>query len=87
MPKAVLRGGVIVPLEPLPPDWVDGQELIVEPAEEPNDTPEAIDRWARKMEAVCADSTPEDEERMRQAIREHREQAKAQMRQEMGLPQ
>ena len=31
--KAVLRHGVIQPIEPLPPDWADGQELVVE---EPN---------------------------------------------------
>jgi hypothetical protein len=45
-----------------------------------------IDAWAREMNELCADSTPEDEEIMRQAIEEHREQAKAQVRREMGLP-
>jgi hypothetical protein len=29
--KAVLRHGVIHPVDPLPPEWIDGQELIVEP--------------------------------------------------------
>lgn len=27
MAKAVLKNGVIRPLEPLPPEWADGQEL------------------------------------------------------------
>lgn len=28
--KAVLRNGVIQPVEPLPSDWAEGQELLVE---------------------------------------------------------
>ena len=27
MPKAVLKNGMIYPLEPLPPEWTEGQEL------------------------------------------------------------
>ena len=30
MPKAVVRAGVIYPLEPLPAAWKDGQEVSVE---------------------------------------------------------
>jgi len=33
MPKAILKNGHIHPLEPLPPDWRDGQELDVEPSQ------------------------------------------------------
>jgi hypothetical protein len=48
--------------------------------------PVDIDEWARAMNELCADSSPEDEETMRRAIEEHRQQAKAQVRREMGLP-
>ena len=44
-----------------------------------------IDAWAASMNQLCADSPAEDEEVMRRAIEEHRQQAKAQMRREMGL--
>jgi hypothetical protein len=38
------------------------------------------------MNQLCADSSLEDEEAMRRAINEHRQQAKAQVRRKMGLP-
>jgi len=83
MLKAVLRQGVIVPLEPLPREWEDGTALEVAKAQV---LPEDIDAWAKSMNQLCADSSPADEEAMRRAIEEHRQQAKAQVRREMGLP-
>jgi hypothetical protein len=83
MLKAVVRQGAIVPLQPLPPEWEEGTTLEVARAEAP---PVDIDEWARSMNQLCADSSPEDEETMRRAIEEHRQQAKAQVRREMGLP-
>jgi hypothetical protein len=84
MPRAVLKNGVIVPLEPLPPEWTDGKELWVE---EPSaDTPEEIDRWYEELEAMCAVGDPEDDARLQAALDEVRREAKEQMRREMGLP-
>jgi hypothetical protein len=82
MLKAVLRQGVIVPLEPLPPDWEDGTSLEVGIAASPEID---IDAWANSMNEVCAESSPTDEETMRRAIERHREQAKDQVRRQMGL--
>ena len=82
MLKAVLREGVIVPLEPVPPDWEEGATLEVAKAGVPALD---IDAWANTMNQLCADSSAEDEETMRRAIEEHRQQAKAQTRREMGL--
>ena len=48
--------------------------------------PDDIDAWAEFMNRLCADSSTTDEETMRRAIEEHRRQAKAQVRREMGLP-
>ena len=83
MLKAVLRQGVIVPLEPLPQDWEEGAALEVAKAHAP---PADIDAWAKSMNQLCADSSPSDEETMHRAIEEHRRQAKDQVRREMGLP-
>ena len=83
MLKAVLRQGVIVPLEPLPGEWEEGTPLEVAKAQV---VPEDIDAWAKSMSELCADSSLDDEEAMRRAIEEHRRQAKAQVRREMGLP-
>ena len=82
MLKAILRKGAIVPLEPLPPEREDGAALEVAKADAPQID---IDAWAKSMDELCADSSAEDEQAMRRAIEEHRQQAKAQSRREMGL--
>ena len=82
MLKAVLSKGAIVPLEPLPADWKDGTTLEV--AKVDSETVD-IDAWAKMMNELCADSSAEDEQRMQAAIDEHRRQAKAKTRREMGL--
>ena len=46
MLKALLRQGVIVPLEPLPPDWEEGSALEVAKVDA---MPVDIDVWARTM--------------------------------------
>ena len=83
MLKAVLRQGVIVPLEPLPPEWEEGSTLEIGKAVAP---PVDIDAWAESMNQLCRDSTEEDEEVMHRAVEEQRQQAKALVRREMGLP-
>lgn len=85
MVKAVLHGGVIQPIDPLPPEWKEGQELWVEGTVDPDDRPEAIDQWYQELEALCAGGNPVDEERLHTAIREMRQEAKEMMRREMGL--
>ncbi|HEY1861546.1 MAG TPA: hypothetical protein VGG61_14390 [Gemmataceae bacterium] len=82
MLKAVLREGVIVPLEPVPPDWEEGATLNVAKSDAPSLD---MDAWANTMNQLCADSLKEEEETMRRAIDEHRQRAKEQTRREMGL--
>jgi hypothetical protein len=81
MLKAVLQKGVIVPLEPLPPDWEEGAALEVAKA---NGAYLDIDDWAKSMKQLCADSPPEEETMMRNALDEQRRQAKTQTRRDMG---
>jgi hypothetical protein len=69
MLKAVLRKGVIVPLEPLPPEWEEGAALEVAKAGAPSLD---IDAWAKSMNQLCADSPAENEETMRRAIERQR---------------
>ncbi len=87
MPRAILKNGVLYPLEPLPPEWADGQEVEVAPVSPAEENPDGIERWAEEMEALCADSDPEDESKMLAAIDEQRREAKAQARREMRLPE
>jgi len=82
MLKAVLLKGAIVPLEPLPSEWEEGAALEVAKADSAQPD---IDAWAQSMKLLCADSLAEDEEAMSRAIQEHRQQAKALARREMGL--
>ena len=85
MPKAVLKDGVICPLEPLPPEWEDGRELRVESAAEEDDDQD-IDAWYRELEGLVAQNDPSDCARVEQNIRIADELAKALVRKEMGLP-
>ena len=83
MLKAVLRKGVIVPIEPLPPDWEEGAALEVAKTDAPAFD---IGAWAKSMDLLCADSSAEDENVMSRAVEEHRQQAGARKHErEMGL--
>lgn len=86
MPRAVLRDGLIHPLEPLPPDWRDGQELRVESAE-PEPAAHAIDEDFRELAALCAAGDPADDDRLDRSLGEARRLAKDQVRRQMGLPE
>lgn len=83
MVKAVLHRGVIEPLSPLPDDWREGQELLVqegEPAE-----PEDWDAWEQEMEELAAKIPPEDFVRLEEVLAEADREAKSIVRRQMGL--
>jgi len=85
MIRAVVRNGTIQPLEPLPADWSDGREVVVQdgPATS-GDSPEAIDQWYQELEALCAHGDLEDDERLREALTQAHEHAKDVVRRQMG---
>ena len=85
MPKAVLKDGVICPLEPLPPEWADGRELCVEAADS-DDEDQDFDAWYHELQALIAQNDPNDFVRIEQTMRAADEQAKTLVRKEMGLP-
>jgi hypothetical protein len=85
MLKAIVSRGEIRPLEPLPPDWQEGQQLRIEKADD-GDTPvEEIDRDFAVLAALCAASEPAEEEQLECALQEAHRQAKEQVRRQMGL--
>jgi len=80
--KAVLRNGHIEPLEPLPSDWIEGQELLVEqPAPE---LQEQVDQWARDLESAAQRVPAEEHDRFQKALEEMRREGKEAMRREWG---
>ena len=85
MVKAVVIRGEIRPLEPLPPDWREGQSLRVEKADESELTLEEIDRDFAALAILCLESQPADEDELDRALQEARRQAKEQVRRQMGL--
>jgi hypothetical protein len=83
--KAVVSHGEIRPLEPLPAEWREGQSLRVEKAEDEEAPVEQIDRDFALLARLCEDSEPADEEQLKRALSEAHDQAKEQVRRQMGL--
>ena len=86
MIKAVYHNGEIHPTEPIPDDWVDGQELeiVALPTRDEADL-DAIDEWYRDVERLAAEMDDDDWEQMDAAIREADRLQKEGMRRAMGL--
>lgn len=85
MLKAIVKGGEIRPLEPLPPDWQEGQHLRIEKADDGEPSGEEIDQEFAVLTALCQVGERTDEEQLERAINEARSQAKDQVRRHMGL--
>jgi hypothetical protein len=88
MAKAVLKNGIIYPLEPLPTDWKDGQELQVECttcSDEFSSSATEIDRDFTVLAAMCADGDADEDARLELALEEAHRAAKNQVRPQMGL--
>lgn len=85
MIKAVLKNGAFQPLEALPTTWRDGQEVVVDEAEETSSAD--LDRWYEELEALGgARYEPGEREQIQIMMAEADEQAKAFIRRQMGLP-
>jgi hypothetical protein len=87
MIRAVIQSGAIVPLEPLPADWEDGQEVCVDAngnRSAPHEPDSDEEGW-RKLEELCAEGSDEDWQRMQDAIDRHHRQAKEYARRKTGL--
>ncbi len=84
MIRAVVQKGVIRPLEPLPASWSEGHEVLVGDAD--TGGMDDLDAWYHELQALGpAVYEPGERERVREILKEADDQAKAQMRREMGL--
>ena len=84
MIRAIIRHGHIEPLDRLPEDWSEGQEVTVEVSEHcPTD--ETIRNWHAEWKAACPDISAEDHVELDEALATIRQLGKDQMRKEMGL--
>jgi hypothetical protein len=76
-------------LDPLPAEWTNGKKVRIEDAgedmPEPDQNPDAVDKWYRELEEAVAEIDPSDYEIIERAFKENDEIEKARMRQEMGL--
>lgn len=84
MIRAILKDGLIKPAEPLPADWADGQELIVERQSDPAAQDE-IERWARELEEADSTISHEDAATLERALADVERQSKDAVRREWGL--
>jgi hypothetical protein len=76
--KAVFKGGVIYPNEPVPADWSEGTELEVEKitSDGRGDTEDALDRWFAELESSCSQLDADDDRILKSALSEARRQEK-----------
>jgi hypothetical protein len=75
MPRAVLKNGVIYPIEPLPEDWQDGLELRVEKST--GEKGKSTNQWMNEVEASAAKIPRGEDDKLVAAIADLRRQAKA----------
>ena len=88
MIRAVVQNGVIQPLDPLPPAWLDGREVVVEEADAQTDvkSPEN-DNWYQDMAELTAElNDPREWDQIEATLAEADRQAKDLVRREMGIP-
>jgi hypothetical protein len=83
--RAIIRDGRIQPIEPIPPDWAEGQELVVE---EPgvDAVKEKVDQWANELEAAAARLPTEEHDQFRCALEQIERESKEAVRREWQLP-
>jgi hypothetical protein len=83
MVEAVIEGGGIVPLGPLPASWKDGQRLHLAPIEEGEMTQEEIDRDFTVLERLCSGGDRNHDDELAHALSQLHEEAKEQARRQL----
>jgi hypothetical protein len=82
--KAILRDGRIQPLEPLPTDWSEGQELVVEEPQIAEGEAE-INQWAKDLDKSTSQIPAEEHDRFLRALDEIERASKDAVHREWGL--
>ncbi len=85
--RAVVKNGLLQPLEPLPEEWKEGRTLEIEGRLQPAEDMAEFERRWQEMESIIAQTPddPEDDRRIEEAIAEHRRLSKQYVRRQMGL--
>ena len=84
MIRAVIQNGQIHPVDPLPAEWTEGREVIVEAAD--STSSDGLDDWYRELQELGpARYEPGEWERVQATLTEADELAKAMVRRQMGL--
>jgi hypothetical protein len=84
MIRAVVQNGNILPIDPMPPDWVEGHQVIVEDAD-PLPIGD-LDGWYRELQELGpAEYEPGEKESVQAIMIEADKQAKDMVRQQMGI--
>jgi hypothetical protein len=78
-----VTNGVLVPLEPLPAEWREGEQFAVERNGFEGEGTADESNW-RELEEAVGEISEEDFRRMQAALDEHRREAKEWMRRRMG---
>jgi hypothetical protein len=82
MIRAIIQNGQIHPLDPLPADWTEGRQVIVEDAEPPSS--DGLEEWYRELQELGpAQYEPGEWERVQATLAEADELAKAAVRRRM----
>jgi hypothetical protein len=80
MTRAVVKNGVIVPIDPLPEEWADGRELWVEEAIQSKNSNHPLDEWIQDVEKSAAEVDQKDWEEMQAVLDAMHEEAKDHVR-------
>ena len=83
--RAVLSNGQIHPLEPIPSEWPDGQELLIEQPDA-TDTQAQIADWSKELDFATAEIPMEEHVRFQHGLDEIERESKEMVRREWGLP-
>ena len=84
MIRATIQNGEIRPLDPLPADWREGHELIIEDAGSPS--MDELEEWYRELKLLGpAQYEPGEWDQVQLTLKQANEQAKAIVKREMGL--
>jgi hypothetical protein len=77
MIKAIVKNGVVVPRDPLPPDWQEGTEVDVEKSNRAVENGvHPTDAWMNEVESIAAQGDPADDLRLEAAVQDVRRREK-----------
>ena len=82
--KAIIRDGRIQALEPLPAEWTEGLEVVVEQPDLVGAEAQ-VGQWAKDLETAAARVPAEEHDRFRRALGEIERESKDAIRREWGL--